>query len=229
MTRFGLVLLVVLAAGPLKGQVGYLPANSPYLDLGSSQEVTLLTGILRTHRDPAGVAPQTGPLEGLGYEWRAGGSPFHLAVNLETIQSKRLIINAAATDTVKRDLGTQYLPLYNADFSVALGLTGSRTWHHLIPMITVGLGTITDLRGRDTSSFDFGTRFSFTWGGGVRWVPNERFQVRADFTDHMYTIDYPESYYEAPAANVPPLLTAAVNKSRWTHNPSLTLGFSFLH
>jgi hypothetical protein len=221
--------LLLLVAGPLRAQViGYLPDKSPYLDLGPTQEWTLLVGEQFAHPDAAGVAPQSGLLTGLQYEWRAAG-PFNIGLDLGQIESQRKVINAAAIDTANRDLGIEKLPLYFADFQIAMGLTGARSWHHLVPMITAGLGTITDFRGRDTSSFDFGTRFALTWGMGIRWVPGGHFQLRADATDRMYTIDYPESFYTAPSSAVPAFLTINTNKSRWENNPALTLGLSYFY
>ena len=66
----GLLFLVGSIAG---AQVGHNPASSPYYDLERTQELSLIVGVFHGHRDPVNVGPQSGPIYGLHYEFRAGG------------------------------------------------------------------------------------------------------------------------------------------------------------
>jgi hypothetical protein len=74
--------------------------------------------------------------------------------------------------------------------------------------------------------YTFGTPFAFSFGGGLRYVPGGRFQLRADWGDYLYQLKYPTEYYLTPATG-----TAAANKearSFWKNNRALTLGASLL-
>lgn len=217
---------LALSGASLSAQVGYPPAKSPYLDLEQSQELTLLVGNFHAHRDPADVGPQPGTLVGLHYEWRAGG-PFHLLGELDRISSDRNLINPFKAGP-GRDLGTVSRPLWAADAGFGLSLTGAKSWHHLVPEISSGVGVVSDLRTQpDTGGFRFGTRFAFNFGGGLRWVPTGRWQLRADINDRLYSMAYPEAFFVAPAGGAA-VVSAKQAKSFWTNNPALTLGISRL-
>lgn len=217
---------LAVSGASLSAQVGHTPATSPYLDLEHSQEWTLLVGTYHAHRDPADVGPQPGTLLGAHYEWRAGG-PFHLIGEAARISSDRNLVNPFKAG-VGRNSGTESRPLYTADFDLGLSLTGAKSWHHLVPEVSGGVGAISDFRTQpDTGGFRFGTRFAFNFGGGLRWVPGGRWQLRADIKDRLYSLAYPEAFYVAPAggaAVVPP--TQA--KSFWMNNPAITFGISRL-
>jgi hypothetical protein len=215
--------LAVVAAG---GQVGYIPARSPYLDLEQAQELTLIVGTYHGHHDDAGVAPQGGTILGAHYEWRAGG-PAHLIAEVAGINSNSEVINPFKNGAA-RDVGKLSRPLYTADFDLGLSLTGGKSWHHFVPEIVGGVGLISDLRSQpDTGGFKFGTRFSFNSGAGLRYVPGGRWAFRADFKDRLYTVGYPESFYVAPAGGTA-VSASSQAKSFWTNNPALTFGISRL-
>jgi hypothetical protein len=110
-----------------------------------------------------------------------------------------------------------------ADAGVALSLTGFKSWNRLVPEVNGGIGLVSDFRTKaDVGGFSFGTRFALTVGAGVRYVPGGRFQLRADVTDNLYRIAYPDSYYGAE------IVEPDQPKAIWTHNPALTLGVSYL-
>jgi hypothetical protein len=127
-----------------------------------------------------------------------------------------------------RDLGNSSRPLYTADFDLGLGLTGGKTWHRLIPELSGGIGVISDIRTKpDTGGFKFGTRLTLNMGAGMRYVMSERWQLRVDFKDHLYSMGYPESFFLAPTGGTA-IVPASQAKSFWTNNPSLVFGISRL-
>ena len=219
--------LVLFAANArLSAQVGHTPANSPYVDLEQTQELTLLVGNYHAHRDAANVGPQSGLLLGAHYEWRAGG-PFHIIGEVTRVSSDRNVINPFKVGDA-RNLGVVNRPLYAADFDLGLSLTGGKSWHHLVPELAGGAGLVSDFRQQpDTGGFKFGTRFALNFGGGLRWVPGGKWQIRGDIKDKMYTIGYPEAFYVAPAGGTA-VIPSTQSKSFWTHNPAFTLGISRL-
>jgi hypothetical protein len=208
------------------GSVGYPPTRSPYVDLEHHQEFTFLSGQYHAHRDPANVGPQSGLLIGGKYEWRPTG-PIHLIAEFDHISSDRRLINPSKP-AATRELGTINRPLYSADFGLGLGLTGGKSWHHIVPEVAGGAGVMSDFRSApDSGGFRFGTRFAFTWGAGLKIVPGGRWQIGADLKNRSYSLSYPEAYFLTPAGGQP-VVDAKQAKSFWMNNPSYTLGLSYL-
>jgi hypothetical protein len=217
----------VVSATSAAAQVGHEPSKSPFIDMDQRHEIHFFGGFYSAKKDPAKVAPQSGALGGLMYEWRASG-PVHLGASFMTVNSKRTILDPAQP-AANRDLGTQRDLLYAADAFLALSLTGERSWHHLIPMVGGGFGLVTDGKGADVGGFRFGTRFALPWGAGLRWIPGKGpLQFRADVKDWMYTIKYPQAYYTAAVTGDTAIVSPATPTSRWTNNFALTAGFSFI-
>ena len=215
-----------MLTAPLNAQVGYPPARSPYVDLEFTQELTAIGGWYHGHRDPANVGPQSGAITGLHYEWRAGG-PAHLIAEVARISSDRRQINPFATGTA-REIGTVSRPLYSGDFDLGLSLTGGKSWHRIVPEVFGGLGLISDFHSKaDTGGFKFGTRFALNVGTGIRIVPGGRWQIRGDIKDRMYTLGYPQTFYETPSGGTP-VLPPTQAKSFWLNNPAFTFGLSYL-
>ena len=61
----------------------------------------------------------------------------------------------------------------------------------------------------------------------MKWVPAGKLQVRADVTDQLYQIKYPNSYYVA-ASDGTSVLSLKDAKSDWTSNIGLSIGVSYL-
>jgi hypothetical protein len=221
-------MMAFAAAAPSSAaaQIGYPPTRSPYIDLEHTQEITGFAGYYNGRSDPAGVAPRGGPIFGAHYSWRVGG-PAHLTSEFAYIRSTRHILDPAKPPAT-RDLGESDWPLYAANVGLALSLTGAKSWHHVVPEVQGGIGFVSDMKGKpDVGGFKFGTRFALAWGAGVRYVPGGRFQLRADVTNRLHTIAYPDAYFTSTTASGTPILTTTA-KSVWRNNPALTLGVSYL-
>jgi hypothetical protein len=220
---FGVAAL--LAAVPVAAQVGHEPASSPYTDLEYSQELTPLVGWVKARHDPAGVAPKSAPMIGLRYELALVG-PLSLSSDVTGTFSSRDVIDPTRPSG-QRGAGTQSTPVYSADVALALNLTGRKSWHHLVPQIRGGLGVVSSKAKDETSGFAFGTPFAFTFGGGVKLVPGGRLQLRADLTDRVFKLSYPDSYYRLASDNTA-VLDAQTARSFYTHHLALTVGVSYL-
>jgi opacity protein-like surface antigen len=217
---------VLLTAMPASAQIGHEPAKSPYVDLEYSQEVTLLGGYLHTRHDPAGIAPKDRPIVGVRYEIRLTG-PLAFSADLLGGGGNRDVIDPLKP-TATRKLGTQSNAVVAADMALAMNLPGERSWHDLVPQIRAGLGLVSSRAKDDSSGFAFGTRFAFTMGGGVKYVPvGRRFQLRADVTDRIFKLDYPDAYYRLSSDNTA-VLPGSTAKSFYTHHTALTVGVSYL-
>jgi hypothetical protein len=218
--------ILVGVAMSARAQVGYPPAQSPFADVETRHELTAFGGYFSAKRDPAKVAPQSGPLAGLQYVWRASG-PVHLGFSMLAINSERTELDPSKSIS-GRTVGTSSEPLAAAEAFLAVSLTGERSWHNLVPVVGAGLGLITNFQGADVGGFRFGTRFAFPWGAGVRWIPGGgRFELRADVKDWMYTIKYPQAYYTSSTSGEAAILSANTRTSRWTNNFAMTVGGSY--
>ena len=230
------LLLVVCAclvsAAELFAQVGYPPQRSPFRDLEQTQEVSVFTGWYQAKTDPVQVAPRSGPLVGLFYQWRASG-PANITASVTRVSSERNILDpeASATCTNKPNcklIGSFRWPLYFFDAGVAMSLTGARSFFRIVPDIKAGVGLISDFHTRsDVGDFSVGTRFAFSWGAGFRWLPGGPYQLRFDLTNHLYSLRYPESY-TVPAPDESTILSADQNRTVWLNNPALSIGFSYM-
>ncbi len=219
----GLLLIVSASAA---AQVGHPPSKSPYHDLERAQEWTLIGGEYHAHRDAADVGPQSGPIFGLHYEYRASG-PLYIVSELARISSERRVINPFRVGAA-RELGNSSQPLYTGDVGLGLGLTGAKSWHRIVPELSGGVGFISDFRRQaDSGGFKFGTRFALNWGGGIRVVPGGRWSIRFDVKNRMYTLGYPEAFYITPTGGTE-VVAPTQPKSFWLNNPAFTLGLSRL-
>ncbi len=215
----------LLAAVPATAQVGHPPETSPYVDLEYKQELTALGGYLRARHDPAGVAPGNGALAGLRYEISLVG-PLALSSDLTRAFLNRNVIDPSKPRSA-RAVGTESSPVYSADLALALNLTGRKSWHRVVPQLRAGVGVVSSSAKDDSSGFKFGTPFAFTFGGGLKLVPGRRWQLRADVTDRIFKLAYPDSYYR-PAADLTAVLDAQTARSFYTHHTALTVGVSYL-
>lgn len=217
---------LLIMVRPALAQVGHMPDRSPYLDLDYSQELTLLGGYLRARHDPAGVAPLSRSIVGLRYELRLAG-PLSFDANVIGGGGNRNVIDPLKPATT-RNRGTASNAVVAGDLGLALNLTGARSWYHLVPQISAGVGGVSSKARDDSSGFAFGTRFAFVVGGGVKYVPTgSRFQLRADVTDRIFKLDYPDAYYRLASDNTA-VLPGSTAKSFYTHHTAFTVGVSYL-
>lgn len=202
--------------------VGYLPDQSPYQDLGYRQELTFFAGYYSASGDPAGVGPTSAPMIGARYEIRLGG-PAQFYASLAGSRTDRTVLDPTKGPD-DRVLGVQDVNLLMADLGISANLTGQKSWHGLVPNVAAGLGVASDLTGKDPGGFRLGTPFALSFGGGLKWVSSGPVALRADVTDHLFQVRYPDSYYVVPATGVPAIREAAAKQNVWTHNVALTLG-----
>jgi hypothetical protein len=220
---FGVVAL--LAALPAAAQVGYDPATSPYRDLEHKQEITWLVGYVRARHDPAGIAPGSALSTGVRYEINLVG-PLALSADVVRTLSERNVIDPSLPRAT-RSLGTESAAVYGADVALALDLTGRKSWHHLVPQVRAGLGAMTSSAKDESSGYSFGTPFAFSFGGGLKFVPGGRLQLRMDVTDRVFKLSYPDSYYRNASDNTS-VLDPTTPRSFYTHHTGLTVGVSYL-
>lgn len=219
-----LFLAVAAASAGAQQQVGYAPNHSPYRDIEKTMEFALLSGHFTAGADPAGVAPQSASIWTFLYGWHATGPLFLNASLAQTLSVRHVIDPTAAV----RDRGMAYWPLYAIDGTMALSVTGDRTYHGFMPLVNAGMGIITDRHSQsDVGDFQFGSRFELVYGVTLRYIPASRWGLRADLTNRMYSMGYPETYYVNGKIGTP-VVSPTLSKSFWRNNPSFSVGISYL-
>ena len=216
--------LALLVASPLRAQVGHDPESSPYRDLEYRQEFTPYGGYARARVDAAGVTPRSAAIAGLRYELFLGG-PVSLTSDFSTMFSERTIIDPAKPRAT-RVVGTEKSPVYGLDVGIALGLTGRKSWHHLVPEVRSGVGVLVNNASDVLDGYKFGTPCAISFGAGLKFVAGSRLQLRADVGERLFKQKNPESFYTKASDNTAVLTDSP--RSYWTNHGLLTLGASFL-
>jgi hypothetical protein len=220
--RIALLVSLLTPFASLAAQVGTTPERSPFRDVEKRQEVTLLVGPSIGGKDRAGAAPRGGVGFGARYDLRLGGSP--LAFTGTVMQQ------SATRDVLQPGLGgasrigrTVSQPLYFVDAALSLLLTGGKSWHGLVPSISLGGGLLTSRSVADSSRFNLGSRFTLLGGLGLAYAPvRSRWTVRADLTNRFYSVPYPTTFTDS-TPGVPRIVPLGTTKS-WTRNSMFTIG-----
>jgi hypothetical protein len=218
-------LLALLIALPVSAQqVGFPPAQSPYRDLEFKQELSPYGGWVNASNDPAGVLPKSASIAGLRYQIYIAG-PVSFDADFSRMGSSRDVVDPTQ-NAGKRILGSTAAAIYGANVGIALGLTGRKSWHHLVPEVRSGIGVLSSEAKNDASGYSFGTPFAFTAGGGLKFVTVGRLQLRADATERWYKQKYPDSFFTASSDGTALLTTQA--RSFWARQTLWTVGASLL-
>ena len=216
---------IALAGAPtsLAAQVGRMPRDSPYEDFRPGQSITLTGGQLGVKRDPAGVAPKAGPLLAVRYDIGIGGPAFFFA-RYTYAPSERQLLDPTKPRTT-RVVGTPSVKTSVADVGLDIALTGRKSWHHLIPSLSGGAGVVSDFAAADTGLYRFGTKFSFSYGAGVRYLARNGYQVRVDATNFVWQYQYPDGYF-VKSSDTTAVLSDTRSRSVWRGNWGLSAGVS---
>ena len=226
MTRIGAAMFALtLVVAPAAAQVGHKPSESPYHDLTWRQSVGVFAGGFDTGRDPAGVGPQPGWLSGLRYDLRIGG-PVALVARVAAAPTSHRILDPTKP-AATRHIGDEDSQLMVADLGLAMNLTGQKSFHRLVPVLSGGVGVASDFRGTpDKGGYRFGTRFAFNWGLGVRYHTQGRWEPRVDFSNSLWQLQYPAAYGAGPADGSPAIVKSG-KKAAWMGNHLWSLGLSY--
>ena len=205
-------------------QVGHTPQRSPYRDLEYRMELTLFGGQFMPAKDPARVAPQTGPLAGLHWEMRLGGPAYFYARVAQAFTDRRVInpVNPPATRLIEeRSVGVTL-----ADVGFAMNLTGFKAWHGLVPVLGGGLGVASAFDSFDEGGYKFGTPFMFALRPGIKLVRRGRWSGRIDASAYLYRLRYPPSYFTTTTGTTP-VLPANAERQYWKRNMALSIGLTY--
>ena len=185
------------------------------------QNLTLSAGWLAVRRDPANVAPNASPFAFARYDVAIGG-PASLFVRYTFAPSERRLL-APANPLATRVISTPAVKTAVADVGIDLSLTGKKTWKRLAPAIAVGLGIASDFTKADTGAYRFGTKFAFTYGLGLRFIPRSGPSFRADLTNYTWQYQYPDRYF-IKASDSTSVLSDTRSRSAYRGNWGISAG-----
>jgi hypothetical protein len=183
----------ILAPAALRAQVGHPPDRSPYEDIVMGQNLTLSGGWLSVRRDPANVAPRASAFGALRYDVAIGGPASFYARYTFAPSERRLL--APANPLPSRVLSTPAVKTSVMDLGIDLSLTGKKTWRRLAPSVGAGVGIVSDFTKADTGAYRFGTKFAFSYGLGLRFIPRSGIAFRVDLTNYTWQYQYPDRYF----------------------------------
>lgn len=220
------LLATALCTAAAQAQIGVVPERSPFRDMEYNQEVTLISGWMSAGSDPAGVAPRGGATLGLRYDYHFAGPLFGYVRGLGVL-GQRTALDPGQT-LARRRIGSYFWPVFYFDAGLETSLTGQKSWHGIMPVVSIGLGAYTDfVNGPDRGGYEFGSGFLLSFGGGIRWAPERRWQVRAELYDYVHDIAYPASYLSSTSGSVPGILPVNASRSFYRHNWSLQIGAAY--
>ena len=231
MKRISPVLLLALGwafATPRPGLGQQIP--SPYRYVETAQEAGAFAGVLDAGTGRFQVGPGDGTVLGLRYGIEVGG-PFSLEAVVRTASGSREVRDPTKPEG-ERTVGEADVLLTSLEGRAKFTLTGRRTWNGLSPYTVAGGGIAWDLAGisavdeqlLEQDRFEFGTSFLGYLGLGVRWLPVERIQLRAEGGFDLWQIDTPRGYL-VPGRDLG--LESAPPQNEWVSGFEGTLGIAF--
>jgi len=224
MRRFLAATLFLLPA-PLLAQVGHPPDQSPYRDILNKHAVTFIVGQYIGADDPVGVTPQSALSYGVRYETHIGG-PALLVARLQFAPTTTTLINPLL-NADRRVIGERRVLQSMGDVGIGINLTGNKSWNGLVPSALVTVGLMSDFIPEDEFGYNFGTNFSFGFGGGIRYVPREsRWAYRFDVHQYVSQSGYPASYFR-PADDGTAAAPPGTDRSAWRNHSTLSFGISY--
>lgn len=219
-----------LATAPLAAQVGAAPGASPYRDILHGNGWTITAGQVYGDGGPLRLSPNSGASFGLRYDVRLSGLLQGYA-SLGYLATERMILNPDDS-VVNRFDGPVDQTVWTPEIGLQLNITGPKTWHHLAPYASLGLGAaVGEGVAEDTTEFNFGTKLLITPAAGVRVYLGPRVNLRVEGMLYYWKMKYPSTWLAQPAAQIPgpgDPSNAPVKSSGaltdWIPTPSLRIG-----
>ncbi len=206
--------------------------TSPYRFIERKHDITAFASHVGTDRGSADLGPESGFLYGLRYTLRIS-SPLRVSGLVSYFPTRREVVDPTPEEGADK-LGKQDLDLLLVAGQAQLYLTGSRSWHNLVPHLFGGLGLAFDLTGTTacvpestlpdcslapSERYDFGNRFMLQVGLGLAWLPSDRIGLRLSVQDNLWRIG-------APVGFLAPAVEPIAPETEWTNNLEASLGLS---
>jgi len=188
-------LALLVAAQPVRAQVGYPPSQSPYRDITKRTSLTALFGYIGGSGGKLGLGPHDGPAYGGRFGLSVSG-PLELsfAVQYADLTGARVYRNLDGNLAISGSLPS---PVWMFETDVQYTFTGGKTWHGFAPYLGGGLGYAWRTSSTESpDAFDFGGRFYWAPFAGTRYFVNQRSFLRAEIRGAFWRLAYPPPYYD---------------------------------
>ena len=222
-TLVAVALAVVVDFGGAEGQT----VPSAYRFVDGTHTTGVIAGVMREARGSVGIGPSGGAFLGGRYAIEFRG-PFALEATGFVMPTDHDVLRPISGQGLV-PIGTADMLIIGIDGRIRFSLTGARTWHGMAPLLMVGGGFVKDFSSRSELELDlpvsqrlaFGPSFLGLMGGGVRWIPGERFEFRLDTTLNIWKLGTPTGFAEAEGE-----VDGLVNE-QWTGVGAFVLGASY--
>ncbi|HTK57253.1 MAG TPA: hypothetical protein VL295_10510 [Gemmatimonadales bacterium] len=216
---------------PLAAQIGPAPSASPYRDILHGNGWTITAGQVYGDGGPLRLSAHSGMSFGLRYDIRLSGLLQGYA-SLGYLATERGLVNP--DDSVVNQLrGTVDQTVWTPEIGLQLNVTGPKSWHHLAPYASVGLGAaVGESVAEDTTAFNFGTKLLITPAAGVRVYLGPRVNLRIEGMYYYWKMKYPSTWLTEPVAEPAgagqpknSVVKTSSELTDWIPTPSLRIGF----
>ena len=188
----------------------------------------MFTGSIDPDRGRFGFGLGKGLLLGGRYTLELGG-PLALEGVTSLLSTSRDVVDPARPEG-DRIIGEVDHSVFAVDLRLRFSLTGRRTWRRIQPYVFVGGGFAFDLSGgqeldeelEPADRFDFGTKFTSPFGGGFRYVLNDRFAIRTDLYITIFRLDTPSGWSDPGRGFL------GVGESEWVNARTLSIGLAYM-
>jgi hypothetical protein len=224
-----LLVFVFFAFGvpALSAQVGHPPRSSPYRDIRKGHTFTVLGGYFSGDGGQFNIGPHDGAVFGVRYDVRTGGT-IQLGLGIAHGNPKRFIVDPFVP-LASRKIGPVRQSVTFADVTIQFNLTGGKSWHRIAPFVAAGAGlALAGDTPADTSLYDFGRKFYFTPGAGLRVFLSDRIHLRAEAKATFWKLNYPATFESAPVAEpTTPAVITDGKLTEWTSSRWLQIGLGY--
>jgi len=211
----------------VSAQVGHPPHSSPYRDIRKGHTFTVLGGYFSGDGGQFNIGPHDAAVFGVRYDVRTGGT-IQLGLGIAHGNLKRFIVDPFVP-LASRKTGPVRQSVTLADVTIQFNLTGGKSWHPIAPFVAAGAGlALAGDTPADTSLYDFGRKFYFTPGAGVRVFLSDRLHLRAEAKATFWKLNYPATFESAPVAEpTTPAVITDGKLTEWTSSRWLQIGLGY--
>ncbi len=194
-TGLGLLLGLAVAPGAVSQTI-----PSPYRFIEGTHSSGLVVGFVNDNRGELGLGPGGGTLFGGRYAIELRG-PLALELTGYLLPTDRVVYQAVSGVGLV-PLGPVDMTLAALDARLRFTLTGARTWRGLAPFVSLGGGLVGNFAAQSEveapltqpERFAFGPSFLGTMGGGLRFIPGDRIEFRADASLSIWKLGTPVGF-----------------------------------
>ncbi|HEU5303180.1 MAG TPA: hypothetical protein VFU40_00930 [Gemmatimonadales bacterium] len=224
-------MLASLGSSTVRAQVGHPPTSSPYRDIRKGHTITAVVGYYGGDGGKFNIGPHKGTVFGGRYDIRTGGT-IQLGIGIASGSFDRFIVDPFVALANRRS-GPVSQSVTLAELNLQFNVTGGKSWNRIAPYLSAGAGlAFAGGTPADTSRYDFGRKFYFVPGVGVRVFLSDRLHFRGEGRVTFWKLNYPTTFQDEPVEEPgtpdnPNAVIPGNELTEWTTNPGLQVGLGY--